>query len=60
MDTGIIKHFVYKYCLKGRMVKAGMVCWKNKDTICSLSNESNAHQWDKYTSIIKGWFDYNP
>ena len=49
MNRGDMTHHLYQYRSKGKMCRAGLVCWKDRDIIYCISNETGTVDGDKCT-----------
>ena len=53
LERGDIKRHVYTYRSKGKLCTAGLVCWKDRDIVYCLSNESDTVSFDSCTRRTK-------
>ena len=49
MIRGDMIHHLYQYRSKGKMCRAGLVCWKDCDIVYCISNETGTVDGDKCT-----------
>ena len=49
MNRGDMTHHLYQYRSKGKMCRAGLVCWKDRDIVYCISNETGTVDGDKCT-----------